>query len=123
MSKCVAGGGSSTIAQIKNTPRGVFLCERLRASDVDGARTLVRLLDLEGHRIANLELVVGHAHERRGVEEGVLLLSFDGDKAEALVGHRFDGTGHSLLFVNNLQIPLADGNSTDLHWQHVFARA
>lgn len=68
--------------------------------DVDGLRTLVRVFDLEGDLLADLERVEtdGLVLEGSGVEEDVLRTVFRGDEAEALARQRLDGTHHSVVW-------------------------
>ncbi len=54
--------------------------------DLYGLRTLVALLNLELQGVALLEVIERRIHQLVGVEEEVLLLSFDFDESEALIG-------------------------------------
>lgn len=87
-------------------PGGLLFCvRRLGAADILGARTLFRVLDLEGHGVIDLEIRVGDVDEGGGVEKHILILPFWGDETEPLVGQALDYSVHIdwNLFLNTLQ--------------------
>ncbi len=67
---------------------GAFLC----AADLDRVRALRAFCDLEDESIAFTKFVEAYADELIRVEEDILLLTFDLDEAEALIGELFDSS-------------------------------
>lgn len=62
---------------------GVVCLKRLGASYIGRGWPLFTLSDFKGDDIAFLEFLKCYSRELLGVEEEILLLAFDGDKAEA----------------------------------------
>ena len=73
---------------------GILPLPGLGAGDGRCGETFLVLHDLEGDGVADLEFIVRHADELLGVEEEILLLSFDGDESESTIRERLDSTGH-----------------------------
>jgi len=71
---------------------------RLRELDPgnpDCLRAFLALLNFERQFVARAELVELHIHEFVGVKEDILLLSFDLDESEALLGENgYDASLH-----------------------------
>lgn len=72
------------------------IARQLRLLDVHCAGTLVRVLGLEGHRVADPEVVERGADERGRVEEQVLVATCWRDEPEPTIRQSCDSSLHIL---------------------------
>lgn len=70
----------------------------LRARNVDRARALFAVCDLELEHVADFEFVEHNTLELLGVEEKVLLAVVAGDKTESTIRESLDRSCHDVIF-------------------------
>lgn len=109
--------GSEVVVR-KTPPKGRFPSRLGDARDLDGLRTLIAFGDFELELVAFAELIELHVHKLAGVEEDILLPSFDLDEPEAAISNAGDNSLHhaavSFGAPNNHQVQeAASRSSTD----------